>query len=432
MHGSLSNYLQRTLGGVSVVYGAGVGLGFAAQVLLTRLLGVAEYGNYYFVFAWLMALLVLAKFGLDSTLLRFVPAYMAQQKWGLMRGIMRWSAQRAGLAALGTSIILGFIVIWQDDMHPSLAQTFYIGCLMIPVLAYMYLRAALLRSLKHVVLALLPEAVIAPVVLGMTILLIASIFNSTLTSVHAMTATLVGFVFSTGVGHRLLKMRLPGLLLEHPHSLDSHIWFHSARSMLLITGAHALLNNTDAIMLGLLEDARSVGIYAVAAKCAILVSFPLTITNSTIAPLISQFHATKDHSQLQHALDHSMRLVNLASVAAFAGIVLFGEWFLAVFGDDFRSGIAALRILAFGALVNALAGPVANLLSLTGSEDYVSRVMVATTLLNIVLNLVLIPIWGIEGAASATAASMVIWNFLMYGAARKRLGVTPNRLLSRL
>lgn len=428
---TLSQYLQRAFGGTFLVYGAGVVLAFATQVLLTRLLGAEQYGHYYFVLAWLMALLIPAKFGLDSALLRFVPAYLARREWGRLRGIMHWGARTAALATLGTVLGLAAVVAMQREMQPGLAQTFYLGCLVLPVLVYVYLRSALLRSLRHVVLALLPEAVIAPVVLGVTITIAWRVFDPTLTSVHAMAATLAGLLVSAGVGRWLLMRRLPQQLERHPASLDSRMWLNSTRSMLLITGAHVLLNNTDAIMLGLLRDAEAVGIYAVAAKCAILVSFPLTIANTTIAPLIPHFHATGERAQLQQALDHSMRLVNAASLSAFLVVVLFGEWLLAIFGGEFTAGIHALRILAFGALVNALAGPVANLLSLTGSESYVSKVMIGTVLLNIALNLALIPVWGIEGAAAATAISMMSWNLTMFGAARRRLGVSPNRLFSR-
>jgi O-antigen/teichoic acid export membrane protein len=88
-------------------------------------------------------------------------------------------------------------------------------------------------------------------------------------------------------------------------------------------------------------------------------------------------------------------------------------------------------ILAAGGLVNALAGPSANLLSLTGSERYVSRVMLAVTGLNIMLNLMFIPRWGVEGAALATAISMVAWNVVMFVTVRRRLGLEPNGIFRR-
>jgi len=426
MQKGLSDYLGRAFSGTFMVYGAGVALAFAVQVLLTRLLGAAEYGDYYFVLAWLMALLIVAKFGLDSALLRFVPAYIAQQQWGMLRGIVRWSARRAALASLTTAVALALTVSLLPDIGSRLAVTFYLGSAALPILVYIYLRSALLRSLRHVVLALLPEAVIAPLVLALAIVVYWSWAAPVLTSADAMAATLVGLLVSAAVGRQLLLRRLPAQLLQTPAQTDARTWLTSTRSMLLITGAHVLLANTDAIMLGMLKDPASVGIYAVAAKCAILVSFPLTIANTTIAPLIPQFHASDDHAQLQQALDHSMRLVSLAALCAFGVLLLAASPLLSMFGEEFVAGNVALWILGFSALINALAGPVANLLSLTGSERYVSRVMIGTMLLNVTLNLLLIPRWGIEGAAVATGLSMMTWNVLMFVASRKRLGLNPN------
>lgn len=432
MKKELRHYLGRAFGGTFVVYGVGVALAFASQVLLTRLLGADQYGSYYFVLAWVMALLIVAKFGLDSALLRFVPAYLAREQWGLLKGILRWSSNKAAWASLLTAGLLAGVVTLMPDIGPGLARTFYLGCVVLPLLVYVYLRSALLRSLKHVVLALLPEAVVAPLVLGISITLYWFLVDSALTSVHAMAATLAGLIVSAVVGRFLLASRLPGHLAQTPSRQDSDAWLRSTRSMMLISGAHVLLNNTDSIMLGMLRDVHAVGIYAVAAKSAILVSFPLTIANATIAPLISGFHSTDDHAQLQQALDHSMRLVSLASACVFLAVLLFGRELLSIFGPEFVEGYIALVILAGGGLVNALAGPSANLLSLTGSEGYVSRVMLTVTGLNIVLNLMFIPPWGIEGAAVATAISMVAWNLVMFITVRRRLGLQPNGVLGRL
>lgn len=426
----LAQYLGRASSGTFAVYGAGMVLAFATQILLTRILGAAQYGSYYFVLAWVMALLIPAKLGLDAALLRFVPAYIARREWGLLKGILRWSSRKAALASLGIAGLLAATVTLLDDVEGEFAVTFYLGSLLLPVLVYVYLRSALLRSLKHVVLALLPEAVIAPVVLGASVILYWSLVKPDLTAAHAMAATLGGLAVSGLVGQFLLTSRIPGELQRHAAELDAGVWLRSTGSMLLISGAHVLLNHTDLIMLGVLGDTYAVGIYAVAAKAAVLVSFPLTIANSSIAPLISQFHSTAEHAQLQRALDHSMKRVAMASLVAFVGVVFFGRELLAIFGAEFVEGYAALVILATGALVNALSGPCANLLSLTGSEGYVSRVMLLVTVLNVILNLLFIPRWGIEGAAFATAISMVTWNLVMFVAAGKRLGLAPNSLIS--
>lgn len=432
MRDSLNSYLTKAFSGTFVAYSAGVALAFLAQMVLTRFLGAASYGEYYFVLAWVMVLLVFAKSGADNALLRFVPAYIARDEWGLARGFVHWSLRRILItSAVSVAALVSMVALLGDSLAAD-AATFYIGAAIVPVLAYVYLRIALLKSLKHVVLALLPDSVLAPVVLILVVMVLSFSDGVELTATHAMWATFAAFACSAFAGFVLLRRRLPGRMKRAAVQSRATEWSLSSRSMLLITGAHMLLNNTDAIMLGFLSDSVAVGVYAVAAKCSILVFFPLIIANVTIGPLIPFFHATSDHAQLQSALDRSMQLVSYASLAAFAVLVLAGHQLLGLFGDGFDAGYAALIILSVGGLCNALSGPVANLLSLTGSERLVSRILVMTLGLNVILNLLLIPVFDILGAAVATAVSMAAWNLVMYAKTRSMLGLEANSLLGRM
>ena len=430
MRHDLTVYLRGAFRGTTLVYGVGIFLAFAVQVLLARMLGSSSYGDYYYVLAWVMALLVAAKAGLDGVIQRFMPAYLARREWERLAGLISWSSWRATIAACGIAAAVALIVSVSDGIPGDAKLTFYLGCAVLPVLAYVYLRSAMLKSLQHVVLALLPEAVIAPMVLSVAIGIFWLMSDSQVGAAHAMLATLAGLMVSAVLGRYLLLQRMPAELSQVSRAREPKVWGASARSMMLITGSHMLLNNADAIMLGLLADATSVGIYAVAAKVSVLVYFPLTIANAAVAPLIPRFHAQSDHAQLQQVLDQSMRLVTLLAVFLACVLCIGGHGLLSLFGRDFVAGYTALIILVVGGLINAVAGPSANLLSFTGSERFVSRVMIVTLGINIILNLLFIPRWGIEGAALATVISMMTWNLVTYVVSRRRLGVNPNGWLS--
>ena len=95
----------------------------------------------------------------------------------------------------------------------------------------------------------------------------------------------------------------------------------------------------------------------------------------------------------------------------------------AVFGEEYADGRIALAILCVGQLTNALVGSVGFLLNMTGNERDVAKGFAIAAIINIALNLVLIPLFGIEGAAFATAVSMMVWNVLLYRQARAKLGI---------
>ncbi len=77
---------------------AGTGLAFLSQLLLARVLGVAGYGAYAYVMAWVTVLALLATLGFQTGMLRFVSAYCAREEWPLLRGVLRYAMQRVSLA----------------------------------------------------------------------------------------------------------------------------------------------------------------------------------------------------------------------------------------------------------------------------------------------------------------------------------------------
>jgi O-antigen/teichoic acid export membrane protein len=80
-------------------------------------------------------------------------------------------------------------------------------------------------------------------------------------------------------------------------------------------------------------------------------------------------------------------------------------------------------ILAFGQLINVLFGPVGILLNMTGHERDTMRGLTMAAVLNVLLSLTLIPMFGINGAAIASAITLVICNVLLWKSVRKRLDI---------
>src|SRR5262249_24808165 len=107
-----------------------------------------------------------------------------------------------------------------------------------------------------------------------------------------------------------------------------------------------------------------------------------------------------------------------------AGLILFGDWLLFLFGPDFTQGRLALRILCLGQLFNVAVGSMGlQLLTMTGHERDSVLAIGISLMANLVLNSLFIPLWGLEGAAVASASSMVVWDLLIVRAVYRRLGI---------
>ena len=101
--------------------------------------------------------------------------------------------------------------------------------------------------------------------------------------------------------------------------------------------------------------------------------------------------------------------------------MIFGKPILGLFGEEFKNGYLSLLILIVGQLVNALSGSVGYIMVMTGKQKQASIVFAISAALNIIMNLIFIPIFGIAGAAAARAASLILWNVTLVFYIRNRL-----------
>ena len=181
---------------------------------------------------------------------------------------------------------------------------------------------------------------------------------------------------------------------------------------------------TDILMLGVFRDEADVGIYKVVVSGAVLALFGLQIVNQVIGPQIATYFARGDLGQLQ-------RIATIGSVistcATFPVVIIFVFWgdlvLELIFGEGYVAGYIPLAILAVGQMLNAMFGSVGMLMNMTGHERHSARWLMISTLANVLLNILLIPKFGLVGAAIATSISIFIWNCAFWRMAISKLGV---------
>jgi O-antigen/teichoic acid export membrane protein len=299
---------------------------------------------------------------------------------------------------------------------------------MLPLLTLNSLRQAALRGLNRVVIGQLPEMLIQPMVF---ISLIGAAYLFLDKSLSTPQAVGMG-VFAAGVafivGTRFLHKTLPRAVKKTSPAYKTRMWARSALPLLFIAIMQVINNRIDTIMLGAIKGAEPVGIYAVANRGAELIAFILLSVNNALAPTVASLYAARDMRQLQSVTTKSARMILLISLPFGLGLIVFGHWFLLLFGQDFMKGETALTILSIGQIINVATGSVGLLLVMTGHERDVAISVGISALLNIIMNAFLIPKWGIEGAAIATTTSMVVWNILLAILVYKRLGIHSTAL----
>lgn len=391
-------------------------------ILLARALGPEGYGIYAFALSLVMILTIPAQIGLPALLVREVARYQLQEQWQLMRGLLKRADQAVLVISLGLILVSLIVLSFGGPFsNPSQTTTLIWALFLIPLLALGNVRGACIRGLRYITLGQLPEMIVRP---GLLLLLAGIIyFADRLTPEWTMAVHVVAALFALIIAAGLRRHKLPEACNRARLQYDS-AWIKSIIPFSFLAGMHIINRQTDIVMLGYLSGSHEVGLYRVAAQASMLVAFGLSLVNVVVAPHIARLYAADDMQRLQRLLTRGARISLLIAVPITALFWLFGDPILRViFGSEYTQAHLALGILCFGQLINALAGSVGYILNMTGNETTTAKIVALSALINIILNATLIPAYGINGAATATAISLCVWNLLLAITIRKRLGL---------
>jgi len=425
----LRHRLAKAAAGTFGLKVATTGLSFTINILLARLLGTADYGAYTYAMAWVSLLGVPAVFGLDTLLVRNIAAYQAQSAWGMMRGIINWANKVVFFASVGLAL-LAAMVAWYLPRHldSQMLPTLWVALIVLPLMAMTRLRQSAMQGLAHVVSGQLPEMLIRPVLLlgfvGVTYIFLGKGLHAPWAMAMNIAATAVAFC----VGAYLLHETIPQTVKEASPVYQSRLWLKSALPLIFIASMNAIHTYADIIMLGAIKGAKVTGMYVVANQGATIILFVLVSVNAALAPNIANIYAVGDMKRLQELVTKGARTIFMFSLPIALSLIFFGYWFLLLFGQEFTQAKTALAILCTGQLVNAAMGSVGLLLIMTGYERDAALGVGLSAGLDIILNMMLIPRWNLQGAATATTTSIIIWNVLLAFLVYKRLGIHSTAL----
>ena len=408
--------------------GAIILLGF--YLVLARLMGPAAYGDYMVVLSWVQLLGVVAAFGIDTSLVRYIPQYVARQDWGAFRGLLWWATKATFLLGCLVSVSMA-LVPWfvGDRFRPELVHTWWAGAVMLPVLLFGKLNQAVLRGLGVVVTSHSLEQNLRPALLFCAVGGYVLLLGATPTSHCVMLLNAACALVALAIGLLCLRKHVPAMGGEGIET-RSREWLGLSTQLLLMSGSYLILNRTDALMLGAIVGTKDAGIYLTASRLATLILFGLSAGNSIAAPMVSRLYTEGRHAELQAMVLHAFWGIAAVSIPVAAALAAFGTPLLGLFGDRFQSGHTALTILAVGHLVNALSGSVGFLLTMTGHQKDALLVLLAAA----ILNAILIPSFGMTGAALGTACTTALWNITLGVVVLRRLNIhtTPfTRFLGR-
>ena len=414
MSDELNNSLTSVAKGAGIVlFGLIVGnfLGMAYQIILGRILGPEMYGLYNLAMSVATIASSFSVFGLLGALARFIPFHLKRGETEIVRSTIDFSS----IFVFSSGIILAIVLFVLADYvavsifsKPELATPLRIFAFGIPVLALQRVMRGITRGFKAVKYNVLVFN-IGDRVIKIAFFLVSMVFIYRLYG--AICALIAGSFTTTILIMWLIRFRI---FPEYSSCRRTPV----ARSLLSFSWPLALtgftflfVSKTDKILLGYYLSSEDVGIYSPALVIAGMLVFVAEAFKYIFLPTVSEHFANKDISGLELLFKSTSKWIFLIVLPMFFLIMLFPrEIITLLYGSKYVGGYMALIILSLGIAMNDLSGTAGNILVGGGHTklNLICEVIAAAT--NIVLNIILIPRYGIVGAAAATGISYMTRN----------------------
>lgn len=415
-----SNLMRGGLASIAIKI-FGLGFSFLTAIVLARVLGPEQYGVYSYVLAIVSILAIPAMFGLPTLIVRETAKAEVKQEWGKMRGLWFWANSITASLSLVIAIIAA-LLLWfnRENFTEMQFLTFAWGIAFIPLSALAALRGASLRGLRKVIQGQLPEQVLKP---ALFILMLAVVGLTGFTQLTAESAMMLN-VLSAGMafifGAWLLFRVKPKQLSVAEREFERKAWMASVIPLAMVSGLDIILHQTDIVMLGIFGTDFDVGIYQVAVQGAALVVIATEAFKVISVPHFSRLYYQNNMKDFQLLAVQNARIGFLLSLPIAVVLFLWGERIISdVFGVEYISAILPLKILISAQLIHVAIGVGGPLLNACGYEKGTLYAQVLSAVVNIILNFIFIPLWGIEGAAWATFIAIMvrkvsIWSMTMW------------------
>lgn len=386
--------------------------GYIFTLLITRNFGAGAMGVFALSITVLTVFSVIGRLGFDTALLRFVAEYSSRDRWDLVRE----TYLKTIMLVIPLTLLLSFLLFFSSPFiakhifHKEyLGRSFRLVSFALLPMVLIFINSESLRGLKKIkeysFLLNVSIPLFATIILTLT-LLFTEEKNAPITS-YIISAVLVSVLsFIIWLRNASLKKMSSGSSLKLKTLLNVSL------PLLLSSSLFLIMQWTDTIMLGMFRTEAEVGIYNVALKVAGLTSVTLFAINSIAAPKFAEFYGKGDMKGLGKVAQQSTKLIFWTSLPILLVFLLFPWSVLGIFGAEFKSGVYALIILTLGQFVNAVSGSVGYILQMTGKQTVFQNIIILAATINLILNALLIPQYGINGAAIASMISMTFWNIL--------------------
>ncbi|AIC96097.1 flippase [Shouchella lehensis] len=403
------------------VKGSGAVMSFLTTILIARLLGAEGNGVFFIALSIMTFSSVISRLGMDNALLKYSALSHTDNNTSWLKGVIKQSF-------LTVLIVGALITLLLQIISPLLGGIFNDSSLIIPLQLMAFaiipfsifnLNSELLKSMGKPKVALAIQSPALHLIFLLTLILFSQNISPYRVVLLYVIATFVVLIISIIV----VKKNLPLDYNKVEPENDYRSFMRTALPLLWVNALNVLISTTDIFMLGFWTSTDDVGVYSAVMRVVLFSSMILVSINSIVAPKFATLWDKKEYKKLEKfSSDVTIGMTGLSFIILLP-FLLFPTVIMSFFGESFATGDKPLMIMAIGQFFVLATGPVGYLLMMSGHEKFYRNNVIISAVLNVLLNLTLIPFLGINGAALSTSISLIVKNILAVLYVRKKISI---------
>jgi O-antigen/teichoic acid export membrane protein len=432
--------LQKIAKGTGIIFiGTIIGmlLGFVSRVFVVRYITQSEYGIFSLALVLTSIFATISTLGLQQGSTRYIAYFRGKKEEGKVRGVISSSIKIALIASIIFSLILFLLADFISTIisHSSeLSIPLKIFSFTIPFTVLMGIFTSLFQGFNrvepNVYFQIILSSVIYITFLAGAVLLGLSFLGVLYAYLASIVITCITFAIYT-----IKKLPLPTFPVKTKTNANAATAINPIGKELLFFSIPLLVSSIlgtfmhqlDTLMLGYFKTSDIVGLYNGALPLASsILPLPLYAVGFIYIPIVSKLYSQKSFEEMKQIYVVLTKWIFSATLPLFLILFLFPKIVLNfLFGPDYIQAGVALQLLSLGFIIHAFLGSNGNTLLVMGKTRFIMAASVVCVILNLILNLMLIPPFGIMGAAIATASSLGIINILLSTELYRSSGIHP-------
>ena len=411
-------------GGISLFLRIGGQLmGFLMSFVVAHYFGAKGLGNYVLAIVVLRIFTLVSKLGLDTFSIRFIASFAKQGKWNSIQLFRKKIITIVSITSLISSVVMFIFSFEIANLVNTRLEYIELSSFFVLPMVFFMLHYQSLRGLKRIAefsfFYRMSQATFS--IAGL--FLISQFIQSDRIPIYAYltslsTVSLLSYVSYYYWFNKKCKFDSS----EEIEDLPLKKMLKISLPLMFAQSVQFIMAWTDKLMLGNMLGPESVAIYGVAFRFSMGVSITLMAINSIASPKFAEKFSNNDISGMGKVAMQSAKLIFWTTIPLASILLIFPKFFMGIYGSEFLIGVEVLRWLIIGRVVNALSGSVGNLMQMTGQQNNYMKILIAGSIINVTLNYILIPIYGIKGAAFASVCSLSFWNLTMVYMVKKKFG----------